>query len=64
MYDKINQEVLGNNRLKRTVFNFCLKRKIKLLEKGKVSKNTIWDKIVFRKVQKMFGGRVRICITG
>jgi len=63
MYDKITQGA-AQSCLKSFMLNMAKKSKLARLEKGQVTKNTFWDKLVFGKIQKMFGGRVRICLTG
>lgn len=63
IYDKIT-----SGAAKSAIKNFLLKQafnsKLKLLKRGVVTRSTFWDTLVFRKVQNMMGGRVRICITG
>uniref|UniRef100_H2ZCR8 Long-chain-fatty-acid--CoA ligase n=1 Tax=Ciona savignyi TaxID=51511 RepID=H2ZCR8_CIOSA len=60
MYDKVaNQSFFKKFLLERAV-----KSKMELLKRGIITKDTIWDKLVFRRVQNMMGGRGRIFITG
>ena len=35
-----------------------------MLEQGQISRQTIWDTLVFSKVQAQFGGRLRVVIAG
>lgn len=51
VYDKIHAEVSGS-RMKRMLFNMALRSKEAELKRGVIRKNSIWDKIVFRKVQE------------
>lgn len=51
VYDKIQAEV-GNSSIKRMLFNMGLKSKEAELKQGIIRKNSIWDKIIFRKVQE------------
>lgn len=32
--------------------------------RGIITKNTFWDKLAFRKLQNMLGGRVKVLVTG
>lgn len=32
--------------------------------RGLITKDTVWDKLVFKKVQETLGGRVKAIITG
>lgn len=50
VYDKIHAEV-SNSAVKRMLFNMALKSKEAEMKRGIIRRNTIWDKIVFRKVQ-------------
>lgn len=63
IYDKV-WAMVNQSFLKKTVMNFAVDRKLAQLNKGKVSKNTIWDKLAFGKVQAMLGGNVKIAVTG
>lgn len=50
VYDKIHAEV-SNSAVKRMLFNMALKSKEAEMKRGIIRRNTIWDKLVFRKVQ-------------
>lgn len=43
---------------------FVVKRKLFLHYRGIIRRNSIWDKLIFGKVQELLGGRVKIVITG
>uniref|UniRef100_A0A4W5JUX6 Long-chain-fatty-acid--CoA ligase n=1 Tax=Hucho hucho TaxID=62062 RepID=A0A4W5JUX6_9TELE len=62
MFDKIYGQ--ANTSLKRWVLDFAFKRKEAELLSGIVRRDSIWDKLIFRKVQASLGGRVRLMITG
>lgn len=49
---------------KTIMFNFAMNSKHSQLKRGKIQKNNIWDKLVFRRVQENMGGRLRLMIVG
>lgn len=61
VYDKINNEI-SNSPIKRMLFQMALNSKEKEIRRGIIRKNSLWDKIVFRKVQDAFGGRLRLMV--
>ncbi|XP_058505760.1 long-chain-fatty-acid--CoA ligase 1-like [Solea solea] len=62
MYDKIYGQ--ANTLLKRWLLGFAYRRKEAELKKGIVRRDSIWDQLIFRKVQASLGGRIRVMITG
>uniref|UniRef100_A0AAX7SDT1 Arachidonate--CoA ligase n=1 Tax=Astatotilapia calliptera TaxID=8154 RepID=A0AAX7SDT1_ASTCA len=62
MYDKIFG--LANSPWKRWLLEFAFKRKHSEIMKGIIRKDSIWDKLIFNKVQASLGGCVRLMITG
>uniref|UniRef100_A0A8C4EAG7 Arachidonate--CoA ligase n=1 Tax=Dicentrarchus labrax TaxID=13489 RepID=A0A8C4EAG7_DICLA len=54
----------ANTPLKKWVLDFAFRRKEAELKSGVVRKDSMWDKIIFKKVQASLGGRVRLMITG
>lgn len=56
VYDKIHAE-LASSPIKRMLFNMALKSKESEIKRGIIRRNTLWDKIVFRKVQD---GKLRL----
>lgn len=65
LYDKIVTQVNSSGGFKKWLFWYAFEQKRKLLiEQGINSRDTIWDKIVFKKIQKKLGGKIKLMITG
>ncbi|KAJ3587384.1 hypothetical protein NHX12_010982 [Muraenolepis orangiensis] len=62
MFDKIHGQ--ANTSLKRWILGFAYRRKEAELKRGIIRRDSIWDKLIFRKVQDSLGGCVRLMITG
>lgn len=62
-YDKILNAGAGSW-LKTTLVNMALKSKIAEVEAGICRRDSIWDKLVFKKVQALLGGNVTMAVTG
>ncbi|KAM4604008.1 long-chain-fatty-acid--CoA ligase 1a isoform 1-T2 [Polymixia lowei] len=62
MFDKIFGQ--ANTPLKRWLLDFASRRKEAELKSGVVRKDSMWDRLIFKKVQSSLGGRVRLMITG
>ncbi|XP_054459810.1 long-chain-fatty-acid--CoA ligase 1a isoform X1 [Anoplopoma fimbria] len=62
MFDKVFSQ--ANTPLKRWLLDFAFSRKEAELKSGVVRKDSMWDKLIFKKVQASLGGRVRLIITG
>uniref|UniRef100_I3JS52 Arachidonate--CoA ligase n=1 Tax=Oreochromis niloticus TaxID=8128 RepID=I3JS52_ORENI len=62
MYDKVFG--LANSPWKRWLLEFAFKRKHSEIMKGIIRKDSIWDKLIFNRVQASLGGCVRLMTTG
>uniref|UniRef100_A0A8C8SH12 Long-chain-fatty-acid--CoA ligase n=1 Tax=Pelusios castaneus TaxID=367368 RepID=A0A8C8SH12_9SAUR len=62
MFDKIFGQ--ANTSLKRWILDFASKRKEAELRSGIIRKNSLWDKLIFNKIQASLGGKVRLMVTG
>jgi len=64
VYDRVSAGVKASSGLKQALFNYGLKSKEAELEAGIIRNDSIWDKIIFKKVQATLGGRVKFVVTG
>ncbi|XP_075053088.1 long-chain-fatty-acid--CoA ligase 1 isoform X1 [Mixophyes fleayi] len=62
MFDRVFGQ--ANTTLKRWLLEFASKRKEAELRSGILRKDSIWDKLIFQKLQDSLGGKVRLMITG
>ncbi|KAA0709774.1 Long-chain-fatty-acid--CoA ligase 1 [Triplophysa tibetana] len=62
MFDKIYGQ--ANTPLKRRVLEFAFRRKEAEMKSGIMRRDSLWDKIIFKKVQASVGGHVRMMLTG
>lgn len=64
IYASINEQFNKLPLYKKFLVNIGLKRKIENLKKYGYRKNQFWDKLVFDQIRKMFGGSLKIVISG
>ncbi|XP_003380550.1 lonCoA ligase 5 [Trichinella spiralis] len=63
IYDKVTTEV-NKNVFKKIIFELAMNSKMRDLEKSILRRNTLLDRLVFKKVREEIGGNVRIIISG
>lgn len=63
IYDKVMAMTSGSA-IKRTLLNMAIKSKEREMKKGIIRNNSIWDKLVFKKVRDGMGGRLRLVVVG
>ncbi|KAB5565433.1 hypothetical protein PHYPO_G00241440 [Pangasianodon hypophthalmus] len=62
MCDKIFGQ--ANTPLKKWIVEFAFRRKEAEMMSGIMRRNSLWDKLIFKKVQASVGGKVRLMLTG
>ncbi|XP_040983366.1 long-chain-fatty-acid--CoA ligase 5 [Aquila chrysaetos chrysaetos] len=62
IYDKIQSG--AKSPVKRCLLNFAVIMKTSEIKQGIIRNDSIWDQLIFKKVQETMGGRVRIMVTG
>ncbi|KRY16650.1 Long-chain-fatty-acid--CoA ligase 5 [Trichinella patagoniensis] len=63
IYDKVTTEV-NKNVFKKIIFQLAMNSKMRDLEKSILRRNTLLDRLVFKKVREEIGGNVRIIVSG
>ncbi|VDK40836.1 unnamed protein product [Dibothriocephalus latus] len=59
---KVYRQVSGS-KFKLSLLNTAINRKLKQVDRRIYQHNTIWDQLVFSKIRKGFGSRIRIVVT-
>lgn len=62
IYDKVLAGVGDAGKFKQLLFNYAMSSKMSALQGGATS--SIWDKIVFKKIKDLMGGRIRLIVSG
>ncbi|KOB75148.1 putative Long-chain-fatty-acid--CoA ligase [Operophtera brumata] len=63
LFDRAQAEI-SNSKIKKLLFNMALSAKESELKRGIIRGDSIWDKLVFRKIRDGMGGRLRIMVVG
>lgn len=64
VYDKVMADVAQAGAFKRTIFKMAMAKKRQEVRRGVIRNNSVWDKLVFNKIQNRLGGRVQLLVTG
>ncbi|KAF0874008.1 ACSL5 ligase, partial [Crocuta crocuta] len=62
IYDKVHNE--AKTPLKKFLLNLAVSCKFNEVKKGIIRRDSIWDKLIFGKIQASLGGRVNFMVTG
>ncbi|KAM5320160.1 long-chain-fatty-acid--CoA ligase 5 isoform 2-T4 [Glossophaga mutica] len=62
IYDKAQNE--AKTPLKKFLLNLAVFCKFSEVKQGVIRNNSLWDKLIFAKIQKNLGGKIRLVITG
>ncbi|CAD5230381.1 unnamed protein product [Bursaphelenchus okinawaensis] len=63
VYDKVMAEV-NSKWYKRLLFKVAIDYKMRELQAGICRQDSFFDKVVFKKIQNLFGGRMKVVFTG
>uniref|UniRef100_A0A4W4DRQ1 Long-chain-fatty-acid--CoA ligase n=1 Tax=Electrophorus electricus TaxID=8005 RepID=A0A4W4DRQ1_ELEEL len=61
IYDKIQGSVTSP--LRRAILHYAVKRKQAEVNSGIIRNNSLWDRLIFNKIQATLGGRLRFILT-
>ncbi|CAM6003351.1 unnamed protein product, partial [Sphagnum balticum] len=64
LYDKVQSNVSKSNALAQWLYHTAYANKLSKLKRGVITRNTIWDSLIFKKIQAEIGGNVEVMITG
>lgn len=62
IYDKVQNE--ANTSFKKFLLNLAVASKFSEVKRGVIRRNSLWDKLIFSKIQGGLGGKVNIMVTG
>ncbi|GMR43896.1 hypothetical protein PMAYCL1PPCAC_14091, partial [Pristionchus mayeri] len=64
MYDALMGKIESSGQIVKMLFRLAYNAKLSMLKRGIITNGTIWDKLVFGKIQTAMGGRVKLMATG
>nr|KAF6321968.1 acyl-CoA synthetase long chain family member 5 [Pipistrellus kuhlii] len=62
IYDKVQNS--AKTPLKKFLLKMAISSKFGEVKRGIIRRDSLWDKLIFRKIQENLGGKVRIMVTG
>ncbi|XP_055280633.1 long-chain-fatty-acid--CoA ligase 5 isoform X5 [Moschus berezovskii] len=62
VYDKVQNE--AKTPLKKFLLNLAVASKFREVKKGIIRRDSLWDKLIFGKIQESLGGKIRFLVTG
>lgn len=62
IYDKVQNE--AKTPFKKFLLNLAITSKFNEVKRGVIRRNSVWDKIIFSRIQANLGGKVHIMVTG
>ena len=63
LYDRARSEARKKGVVGRVLFRLAVISKLALIRRGDFSQNTLWDKLIFNKVRRSFGGEVKRVVS-
>ncbi|VDK17584.1 unnamed protein product [Anisakis simplex] len=63
-YDLIQVKLKKGNPVVRALFNYAYQKKLAMLKEGIICNDTIWDKLIFQRLQAKLGGKVQFMAIG
>jgi long-chain acyl-CoA synthetase len=64
MYGMIQKLLHRPNFFMRSLMNMAYYRKLAIVRRGIVQKDSLWDRLVFKKFQEQLGGEIQLVVTG
>ncbi|KAJ3010617.1 Long chain acyl-CoA synthetase 7 peroxisomal [Thoreauomyces humboldtii] len=64
LFDKTNGAIAASNFFKQSLFDLAYAAKKRMLQNGRVTKQSVWDSLIFKRIQAHIGGKVKLVLTG
>ncbi|KAJ1720840.1 medium-chain fatty acid-CoA ligase faa2 [Coemansia erecta] len=64
VYDKVALATVENKGVAGILSRFAYKSKLKRINSGRGFKHALWDRLVFRKIAQLFGGKTNLVVSG